>query len=148
MSLEASTNDIVLVVDDHEPTRRAISALLRHSGYDVRNAPSGHAALRLLTVLRPNIVILDLALPGIDGVEVFQWVRQSPALRDIPVLVLSGDADYLAAARQIGVTACLTKGRVSWQSLLRCIQQTVMQGRYGGASCSEPSKVTHAQIVN
>lgn len=122
-------NSIVLIVDDHGPTRRALGSLLRINGYDARSAPSGRAALRLLTILRPEAVILDLALPDIDGIEVLSWVRRSPALHALPVVVFTGDPDYLAAAQHSGAASCLEKGSVSWSALLNRIEQVILTRR-------------------
>ena len=76
----------VLVVDDEAPIRRALGINLRARGYDVDLAESGEEALDLAARHHPDVVVLDLGLPGIDGVEVIQGLRGWTA---VPIVVLS-----------------------------------------------------------
>jgi two-component system KDP operon response regulator KdpE len=76
----------ILVVDDEPQILRALGINLRARGYEVELAPSGEAALRLAARIHPDLVILDLGLPGIDGVEVIQGLR---GWTRVPIIVLS-----------------------------------------------------------
>jgi two-component system KDP operon response regulator KdpE len=76
----------VLVVDDERQIVRALSANLRARGYEVDEALDGESALRLAAAHRPDAVILDLGLPGIDGVEVIRGLR---GWTRVPIIVLS-----------------------------------------------------------
>ncbi|MGH8905555.1 MAG: response regulator [Egibacteraceae bacterium] len=76
----------VLVVDDEPQILRALGVNLRIRGYDVHLASTGEKALRLAADHRPDVVILDLGLPGIDGVEVIHGLR---GWTDVPIIVLS-----------------------------------------------------------
>jgi two-component system KDP operon response regulator KdpE len=80
----------VLVVDDDAPLLRALSINLRARGYDVRTAADGASALRHAAGSRPDLVILDLGLPGIDGTEVIAGLR---GWTQVPVIVLSARQD-------------------------------------------------------
>jgi two-component system KDP operon response regulator KdpE len=87
----------VLVVDDEPQIRRALDVNLRIRGYGVDLAGTGEDALRLAASLHPDVVILDLGLPGIDGVEVIHGLR---AWTDVPIIVLSvreAEAEKVAA---------------------------------------------------
>ena len=87
----------ILVVDDEPQILRALSTNLRARGYDVDLAPSGEAALQLAARHHPDLVIVDLGLPGIDGVEVIRGLR---GWSRVPVIVLSvrdREADKVAA---------------------------------------------------
>ena len=87
----------VLVVDDEAPIRRALAANLRARGYEVALAESGEQALELAARVHPDVVILDLGLPGIDGVEVIRGLR---GWTHLPIVVLSArgaEADKVAA---------------------------------------------------
>jgi two-component system, OmpR family, KDP operon response regulator KdpE len=89
--------DRVLVVDDEEPIVRALSTNLRARGYVVDLASTGEQALRLAAERHPDAVILDLGLPGIDGVEVVRGLR---GWSSVPILILSargGEDDKVAA---------------------------------------------------
>jgi len=76
----------ILVVDDEPQIRRALSVNLRARGYDVDTAASGEEALRQAAAQVPDLVVLDLGLPGIDGVEVIRGLR---VWTTVPIVVLS-----------------------------------------------------------
>jgi two-component system KDP operon response regulator KdpE len=76
----------VLVVDDEAPIRRALSANLRARGYDVDLAETGEQALSLAAHHHPDVVVLDLGLPGMDGLEVIDGLR---GWTRVPIVVLS-----------------------------------------------------------
>ena len=76
----------VLVVDDEPQIRNALRTNLRARGYEVDLAPDGEAALKLAANRHPDVVILDLGLPGIDGVEVIKGMR---GWSEVPIIVLS-----------------------------------------------------------
>jgi two-component system KDP operon response regulator KdpE len=76
----------VLVVDDEPAIRRALDVNLRARGYDVDLAPSGERALELAASRHPDVVILDLGLPGVDGVDVIAGLR---GWTSVPIIVLS-----------------------------------------------------------
>ena len=76
----------VLVVDDEPQIRRALETNLVARGYDVEIAPDGESALRVAAERHPDVVVLDLGLPGIDGIEVVRGLRGWTA---IPIIVLS-----------------------------------------------------------
>lgn len=87
----------VLVVDDEPQIRRALGINLKARGYDVELAESGERALELAARMHPDVVVLDLGLPGIDGIEVIRGLRGWSA---IPIIVLSvreGETDKVAA---------------------------------------------------
>jgi two-component system, OmpR family, KDP operon response regulator KdpE len=87
----------ILVVDDEPQILRALGTNLKARGYDIDLAPTGEAALTLAARHHPDLVILDLGLPGIDGIEVIRGLR---GWTHVPILVLSvreGEADKVAA---------------------------------------------------
>jgi two-component system KDP operon response regulator KdpE len=87
----------VLVVDDEPQIRRALAINLRARGYDVVEAPTGEDALVAAADRHPDVVVLDLGLPGIDGIEVVEGIR---GWSTVPIVVLSvrdAEADKVAA---------------------------------------------------
>ena len=91
------TGQRVLVVDDEAPIRRALEANLRARGYDVDLASTGEQALDLAAKRHPDAVILDLGLPGMDGIDVVRGLRGWSA---VPILILSArgaEPDKVAA---------------------------------------------------
>jgi two-component system, OmpR family, KDP operon response regulator KdpE len=87
----------VLVVDDEPQIVRALSTNLRARGYDVVAAATGEEALRSAGSVRPDIVILDLGLPGIDGIEVVRGLRSWTTLPVIVLTVRDSERDKVAA---------------------------------------------------
>jgi len=87
----------ILVVDDEPQIRRALATNLRARGYVVDLAPTGEDALRLVADHHPDVVVLDLGLPGIDGIEVVRGLR---GWTNVPIIVLSvrdGEGDKVEA---------------------------------------------------
>lgn len=79
----------VLVADDDDDIRTLIVMNLELSGYQVASAADGMAAAKLARTLLPDVVVLDLMMPGMDGLEVLHSLKTWPETRDIPVLMLT-----------------------------------------------------------
>lgn len=86
----------VLVVEDDEMIRKLVTILLERAGHRVRGAGDGHEALRVLFADRPDLVVLDIGLPGLDGWQVLERVRE---LSDVPVLMLTASGGELDKVR-------------------------------------------------
>jgi CheY-like chemotaxis protein len=80
----------ILVVDDEPDTLAFIVAVLEDSGAEVIEACDGNEALDVARREKPDLVTLDISMPGKDGGQVFEEMRSDPALRDIPVCIISG----------------------------------------------------------
>ena len=83
----------LLVVDDSVETARMLARLLTRLGHQVDVAHSGEAALSSVRDEPPDLIILDLMMPGIDGAEVLRRIREDPQTRAVPVTVFSAVAD-------------------------------------------------------
>lgn len=86
---EAASRGTVLVVEDDEAISELLVLLLREHEYDARPAYNGRSAIRLARQLKPDLITLDLALPGLDGQSVLKRLRIDPKTREIPVIVIS-----------------------------------------------------------
>jgi CheY-like chemotaxis protein len=86
-------NPQVLVVEDEVDHLAAVRLTLKLSGYDVWDALSGEDALAVLEERSPNAIVLDIRLPGIDGLEVFRRLRAHTRLATVPVVLCSAHAD-------------------------------------------------------
>lgn len=84
----------ILAVDDSATYHDHLSELLREEGYDVVLARSGEEALQLLEVERVDCILLDLVMPGLSGRETCQRIKRDPALRDVPLLILTAVEDH------------------------------------------------------
>lgn len=89
---------VVLLVEDELELARVVVRELQQAGYDVRHAPDGVAAIRAMSDVAPDLIVLDWMLPGMDGLEVLRRLRQTSAL---PVLMLTARAEE--ADRVIGL---------------------------------------------
>jgi two-component system, OmpR family, alkaline phosphatase synthesis response regulator PhoP len=98
----------VLVVEDESSIASFVAAYLKNAGYAVRTTPSGQEALRLVDAVKPALVVLDLMLPDLDGVEVCKRIRQKG---DLPVLMLTArdeDVDKIIGL-EVGADDYMTK---------------------------------------
>jgi CheY-like chemotaxis protein len=101
----------VLVVDDEPGVVMVLTDLLVGEGYRVRQADNGHEALQLVAEWLPDAVVLDLTLPGIDGVEVARRIRDLPDAQAarVPIIVVTGAHAGLGAASAVGAVAAIRK---------------------------------------
>lgn len=109
---DASPATRVLIVDDDMPLTRYLSALLdERGGVITALAHDGFTAGQMLHTFRPDLLLLDLMMPGVDGFQVCQQIREQPATRDIRVIAMTGypTAENVARALDAGAEACLPK---------------------------------------
>ena len=101
----------ILVVEDQEDNRRILRDLLAHAGYDVIEVGDGEQALVAVAEHHPDVILMDIQLPLLDGYEATRRIKADPALKHIPIIVvtsyaLSGDE---AKARAAGCDAYVAK---------------------------------------
>ena len=101
----------ILVVEDDDDLRRALTRRLASWGFDVVQAQDGVMAISVARVERPDLIVLDIGLPGGDGISVLDRMANLPALAATPVLVLTGRDPVQAepAVRKYGVAGFLQK---------------------------------------
>ena len=100
----------VLVIEDDEYSRDALAHLLAAEGYEAQSANDGETGLAKAHEMHPDVIVLDLNLPGIDGKQVIRTIRQDGPLRDVPILIVTGDEDRAAqSAVELGADGYLTK---------------------------------------
>ena len=110
-ALRRGSQTRVLIVDDVEDNRRIYTMFLTAAGFEVQSASDGHEALAKVRTLKPDVVVMDFAIPGIDGWQVTRRLKRDPQTRRIPVIALTGHALAGAEqrARQAGCDMFLTK---------------------------------------
>ena len=115
----------VLVVDDMAIFREPIQLALRAAGYDVATAADGVQAIAAISNRRPDVILLDINMPGMNGVSLLRRLRATPSLASIPVLVLSANADaaQIKAAMHLGVSGYLQKSQFSFRSMIARIER-------------------------
>lgn len=101
----------VLCVDDHAVDRRMFQDALEASEFRVFTAADGEAALEVARRVRPQLILLDVMLPGRDGIAICEEIRQDPNLRPVPVIILTASTDPKLTGRafKAGADMALTK---------------------------------------
>ncbi|MBN1286464.1 MAG: response regulator [Anaerolineae bacterium] len=101
----------ILVVDDEIGALTLIGIMLERGGFEVLKAKDAHAALNLLEQETPDLIILDVMMPGMDGIELCRSIRARTATANTPLLMLSarGDADSVMRGMEAGATDYLPK---------------------------------------
>lgn len=94
----------VLVVDDDQKIRALLTELIEHEGYEVASAVDGGSALELVNSFEPDVVISDVVMPVLNGIELCRRIKQEPGTADIPVLLISGLRNALEDSLE-GLTA-------------------------------------------
>ena len=114
----------VLIVDDDVEGCRPLARLLEVVGHCPFFVHDGRAALSLLDQLRPDMILLDVMMPGLNGIEVLKTIRAHPVHKDLPVVVFSalGDQQTRDAALASGAQEFLVKSRADFEQIRQCIE--------------------------
>jgi len=101
----------VLLVEDTEDNRFMMRRLLEMSGYQVIEATNGEEAVRLAETKKPDLILMDLSLPMIDGLAATRLIRKLPSLQKTPIIAVSAHdtSDFLAEALGAGCNSYITK---------------------------------------
>jgi DNA-binding response OmpR family regulator len=101
----------VLIVEDEESLLKLESILLTSKGYEVKGVSNGQAALDAFAEERPDLVLLDIMLPEIDGFEVCRRIKENPETKDIPVVMLTAkkSREDMARGEKVGADWYITK---------------------------------------
>jgi two-component system, cell cycle response regulator DivK len=135
-------NPLVLVVEDYQDAREMYAAYLQFSGYDVAEATNGVEAIEKALELMPDIILMDLALPKMDGWEATRRLKLDERTKHIPIVALTGHAlaGHAEGARQAGCDAFVTKPCLP-DALVAEIQRMLNEhGRSGSAAEAGPTR--------
>ena len=146
----------VLIVDDTLANLRLLTDMLRDQGYKVRGAPNGDIALNAVRSSPPDVILLDINMPGKNGYEVCRELKEDDAFRHIPVIFLSaldealdkvaafqaGGADYVSKPFQIEEVLA----RVEHQLQLQRLQEELRQARLQAESASQAKSIFLANM--
>ena len=101
----------VLIVDDVPTNVMLVQAILKKEGYTLLTCDSGTKALRIANEKHPNLILLDIMMPEMDGYEVLQHLKSNPETTDIPVIIMSALSDMQSIVKgyQLGATEYVTK---------------------------------------
>jgi CheY-like chemotaxis protein len=101
----------ILIVEDHPDVRRVLTLSLGRFGYEILEADTGGSGIALTLSESPDLVLVDLSLPDVSGLEVAKAIKQNPRTAEIPLVALSGhsEQDLAPKALEAGLTAYLMK---------------------------------------
>ncbi len=88
----STSNQRILIVEDQEDSRRILADLLSSAGYGVLQAASGEEGIAVATDSKPDLILMDIKLPGIDGYEATRRIKAHPDLEDVPIIVITSYA--------------------------------------------------------
>lgn len=116
----------ILYIEDDPTTTRLVQRQLQHSGYVVHNVNSGRDGVRMAETLVPNLILLDINLPDMDGLTVARQLKARPRLAHIPIIVITGITDMKVRddALRAGCDLFLPKP-VSKVEILKSVQKFV-----------------------
>jgi CheY-like chemotaxis protein len=114
----------VLIVDDDVDGCKPLARLLQVVGHSTFFVHDGRAALSLLDRVRPDMILLDMMMPGVDGIEVLKIIRAHPIHKNLPVIVYSAlsDAGTVDAALKSGAQSYLVKSKAGIDEIENCIE--------------------------
>jgi CheY-like chemotaxis protein len=115
----------VLIVDDNVRSCRPLVRLLEVVGHHAFFVHDGRAALAMLDQVRPDMILLDVMMPGMNGIEVLKTIRQHPLHKDLPVVVYSArdDDETIEQALSSGAQDYLVKSEADFERVQSCIEQ-------------------------
>ncbi len=123
-------NELILVVEDNDKNRKLVRDVLTFKGYEIIEAETGEEGLRLARDRHPSLIMMDIRLPGIDGVETLRQLRAEEATRDIPVMALTASVMTADQQRitQAGFDACQAKP-ISVKDFMATVERLVAPHR-------------------
>ena len=121
------TTKKIMVVDDEDSIRQSLSDVLKDEGFKVISARDGHEALKLLDSIPPDLVLLDIWMPGMDGTEVLKRIKT--ARPDLQVIMISGHGNIEAAVKAIKLGAYdYIEKPLSLEGVLLTVKRALKEG--------------------
>ena len=129
----------ILVVDDEADSRDALSRLIERRGHRATSVPNGREALAVLTSSTPDLIVLDLRMPQMDGIMFLEVVRSYLRLQHIPVLIMTAypESPDLSRAQALGVRGTFAKGEGDFNKLLDAVEREAKSLTGGSGSTSD-----------
>jgi two-component system alkaline phosphatase synthesis response regulator PhoP len=128
--LDQENRPTVLVADDDHDLVNYIKIRLEHAGYDVLTTDDGEDALRLALERKPDVAVLDVRMPTLDGFGVTRQIRSNESVSEMPVILLTGSvlADDVAMGEEVGANEYLMKPLSEPEELLDTVRSALNRG--------------------
>lgn len=119
----------ILFIEDELALQKTLGELLREGGYEVVSALDGEVGLRLAKEASPDLILLDLILPKIHGLDVLRRLKEDPDTKNIPVIVLTNleEIEDVEKAVELGATTYLVKARYSLEEVMEKVKRALEQ---------------------
>ncbi|MGE5201306.1 MAG: response regulator, partial [Acidobacteriota bacterium] len=128
------------MVDDHEPLAQALSSILTRSGYQVVVSPTAENLLALIAAEKPQLMLLDIMMPKVDGLTLLERLKEDERFRDLPVLMMSSMDPEDATVRSLGLGAAdFLPKPIRQRELLARVEAHLRLGRAAAESRKEAS---------
>ncbi len=117
----------ILFIEDESALQKTLGEILKQEGYEVTPALNGEVGLRMAKDKKPDLILLDLILPKIHGIEVLRKLKEDKETKEIPVIVLTnlGEIKDVEKAIELGATTYLVKAEYSLEEVAEKIRKTL-----------------------
>jgi len=125
----------ILVVEDNELNLKLVKSLLHLGNFEVQEARDAETGIELAKKIGPDLILMDIQLPGMDGLEATQTIRQDPLLKNIPIIALTSYAMHgdEEKAKASGCTGYISKP-IDTRNFTNIINETLNDGLRGGSA--------------
>ena len=134
----------ILIVEDDQLVATAYKKRFREAGYEVDWAPDGLEGIKMVSTIKPDVVLLDLLMPRLDGIEVLKYIRSHPDLKNLPVVVFSNSymTNLVENAWRAGADQCLMKASTTPAQLFDTVNKAIQKAQ---ARATAPVRLTTAR---
>ena len=118
----------IMVIDDTALARESVAKLLEYEGFETLKASNGRDGWAMMYNDTPDLILLDLMMPGMDGITFLRMLRRSPLWKDLPVIVLTGASDdqkLVSRAWELGIRQLVPKASFGFDELLEQIRKNL-----------------------
>lgn len=117
----------ILIVEDEPTLQKTLSTALQQEGYEIKNATDGEIGLKLAKEFKPDLILLDLILPKIDGFEALEELKNDESTKSIPIIVLTNleSTQEIERALVMGATTYLVKANYDLKDIIEKIKETL-----------------------
>jgi len=119
----------VLIVDDDPDSGASLGKIMQASGHDVSTVPNGREALMSVLTSAPDVILLDLLMPEMDGPSFLEVIRSYLRLQTLPVVVLTGlvDSPMIERVQHLKVNSVLLKGKASPEDIKKAVEEAAVR---------------------
>jgi CheY-like chemotaxis protein len=136
----------ILIVEDDQLVATAYKKRFREAGYEVEWAPDGLEGIKMVSAIKPDVVLLDLLMPRLDGIEVLKYIRSHPDLKNLPVVVFSNSymTNLVESAWRAGADQCLMKASTTPAQLFDAVNKAMQKA---ATRASAPAPASGANVT-